>query len=257
MEFYELLEEITEAVPAGYENIAALLTAALPWVMGICALATCFFGHKVHKIWNAFFFFWIGFLTPVFVIGLLASPEGFWMELVILLGVVTGGVCAFFSKKLLKLQLFVTTFFLAFAALPSYLLFLGEIGSVAVGFLGAVAAGVLSMKYKYIMTLVTTSFTGASLFFVPVQAKTALSDGAAAILSLLLGAAGLAVQIFIERKELQESGEAVVNGFRTAKKKLTARKRVGETAQPLPDPRKEAAQGIPQPEDAAASERLD
>lgn len=232
MEFYELLEKIIDAAPAGYENIVALLRSALPWVMEICALATCFFGHKVHKIWNAFFFFWIGFLVPVFVIGLLTSPKGTGMDILILFGVVTGGLCAYFSKKLFKLQLFVTTFFLVFAALPTYLSFLGDAVSTLIGFVGGIVVGIISTKYKYIMTIVTTAFTGASLFFVPIQAKTLLSDGWVVVFSLLLGAAGLAAQIYTERKELKESGEGLVKGWKKIRKTLDPANRKGNRKLP-------------------------
>lgn len=50
MEFYELLEKITNAIPGEYEGVRLALETALPWALGVCSGATCFFGHFVHKI---------------------------------------------------------------------------------------------------------------------------------------------------------------------------------------------------------------
>ncbi len=209
MEFYELIEKIINAIPDGYENISAAAEAALPWILGFCSAATCFFGHKVHKIWNAFFFFWIGFLVPVFIIGLIFRPAGFWMNVLIIFGIICGGACAFYSKRLFKLQLFVTTFLMVFATLPSYLTFLGNTASVAVGFIAALAAGILSTKYKYIITIITTSFSGAFMLFGVFDANTPLNHTAASVLSVICGIIGIAVQCFVERKELKETWESL------------------------------------------------
>ena len=204
MEFYELLEKIIAAIPAEFENIRTGAETALPWILGICSAATCFFGHAVHKIWNAFFFFWIGFLLPVFTIGLLFEPGGTGMDLLIVFGVICGGFCAYYSKKLFKLQLFITTFIMVFVTLPSYLTFLGDTGSAFVGFAAALAAGILSTKYKYLVTIATTSFSGAFMLFGVFEANLGLSHTVAAVLSVLTGIAGLCSQCYIERKELKE-----------------------------------------------------
>lgn len=220
MEFYELLEKIIHAIPAEYATTAAALSAALPWILGFCSAVTCFFGHKIHKIWNAFFFFWIGFLVPVFVIGLLTDPNETGMQALIGFGVICGALCAFFSKKLFKLQLFVTAFFMVFATAPAYLTFIGQVGSLLAGFVIAVVAGILNMKYKYIMTILTTAFSGAFLLFGVFEAQVGLSHTAATILSLAVGAAGFALQCFVERKELQESWEQLQQNYKNAKKKI-------------------------------------
>ena len=207
MEFYELLEKIINAIPSGYENIRYAAEAALPWILGICSAATCLFGHKIHKIWNAFFFFWIGFLVPVFIIGLLFKTTGFWMNALIVVGIICGAACAFYSKKLFKLQLFITTFIMVFTTLPSYLTFLGSAASVAVGALAALAAGILSTKYKYIITIITTSFSGSFMLFGVFEANVGLSHTAASALSVIAGIIGLGIQCYIERKELKETWE--------------------------------------------------
>lgn len=209
MEFYELLEKIIGAIPPGYENVRFAAESALPWILGFCSAATCLFGHKVHKIWNAFFFFWIGFLFPVFIIGLIFEPAGSRMSALIIFGIICGIICAFYSKKLFKAQLFITTFIMVFAVLPSYLTFLGSAGSVAVGFIAALAAGILSTKYKYIVTIITTSFSGAFMLFGVFEANLGLAHSAASVLSVITGIIGLAVQCCVERKELKETWETI------------------------------------------------
>lgn len=57
MDFYELLKEIVGFIPDEFQLLRELSALALPWVMGICTAATCFFGHKLHGIWKAFLFF--------------------------------------------------------------------------------------------------------------------------------------------------------------------------------------------------------
>lgn len=158
MEFYELIEMITNAVPDGYENVRLIMESALPWALAVCSAATCFFGHTVHKIWNYFFFFWIGFLVPVFLLGLIFDASGDRMYALIAVGAITGAACSYYSKKLFKLQLFVTAFLMVFISLPSYLAFMGKAASVAVSLTLGAAAGILSTKYKYIATIVTTAF---------------------------------------------------------------------------------------------------
>lgn len=218
MEFYELLEEFIGAIPPGYESVRAAAEAALPWILGICSAATCFFGHTVHKIWNAFFFFWIGFLVPVFALGLIFGSDQTAMYIYIAIGIVCGGLCAFYSKKIFKVQLFVTAFIMVFTTLPSYLTFLGGTAANIIGFVIAVAAGVLSTKYKYIMTICTTAFSGAFMLFGIFEANFALSHPAASALAVITGILGLCVQCFMERKELKETWEQLKNKKNKLKK---------------------------------------
>ena len=116
------------------------------------------------------------------------------------------------------LQLFATAFFMVFAALPSYLAFLGRAASVAVGFAAAVTAGILSTKYKYIVTIVTTSFSGAFILFGVLEANAGLTHFAASVFSVLAGAAGLTLQCFVERKESKETWE----NLKAKKEKISA-----------------------------------
>lgn len=159
---------------------------------------------------DAFFFFWIGFLVPVFLIGLIFKPNGAWMNVLIILGVICGGLCAYYSKRLFKLQLFITTFFMVFATLPSYIDFISNIGAVIIGFAVALIAGILSTKYKYIVTIITTSYSGAFMLFGVFEANAGLGHTAASVLSVITGTIGLGVQCYVEREELKETYERII-----------------------------------------------
>lgn len=207
MEFYELIEEITDAIPSGYENIRSVFEALLPWLFGFFAAATCFFGHSVHKIWNAFLFFLIGFFAPMLIIQGLFAPTGAVFWICAALSAALGCVCAYFSKKIYKVYIFISTFFLVFISVPSYLSFLGDGGSTAAGFVLAAAAAILSVKYKYITVIITTAFSGSFMLFNIVENKFSMPHAATAALAVLLALAGTATQCFTERKELKETYE--------------------------------------------------
>lgn len=220
MEFYEFFEKIISYIPNGFENIKAVAEMLLPWVLGLMTAATCLFGHTLHKIWNAFVFFSIGFTVPMLVLEMLFQPTGtvFWICAAVCFAL--GVLCAIYSKKLFKLQLFVTTFFIVYASVPSVLSFLGKTASVAAGFILAIAAGILSAKYKYIVLILTTAVSGAFMFFDLVELHTALPHLYGIILSVLFSAVGIGVQCYIDRKELAESLEEVKNQRDKIKKTL-------------------------------------
>jgi len=209
MEFYELLEKIAECIPAGYEELERNFTAFLSVFFAVSAAATCFFGHFVHKIWNAFFFFFIGFLASYFTAAILLKPSGAWIWVLIIICSVIGAICAFYSKNLHKARLFVTTFLLVFASLPSFLSFLGKTASVAAGFAAAIASGILSTKYKYIVTIVTTAFSGSFILLNIIEKPLHMSDSLSSVMAVLLAIAGIAVQCFVEREELKETYESL------------------------------------------------
>ncbi len=205
MEFYELLEMIVKYVPDEFDGVKHIFSIALPLFFAVCSVATCFFGHMVHKIWNAFFFFWIGFIIPALAIGVLLKPQGalIWTEIVF--SAACGVCCARYAKHLHKGQLFVTTFFMVFASFPSYLSFLGKSGSVLGGFIIALSAAIFSIKYKYIMTIATTSFSGAFILLNIVESAFHLSHILATVFAVLTALSGLAVQCYVEREELNET----------------------------------------------------
>lgn len=207
MEFYELIEEIIGFIPEQFENLRHYAEIVLPWILIICTAATCLFGHKVHKIWNAFLFFWLGFFIPMFIIEALFEPTGvlFWICAVLSAGV--GAFCAVYSKNIHRVKLFVTTFFLVLVSVPSYVSFLDDFGSIVFAFILAIAAGILSIKYKYIVVIITTSFSGSFMLFNIIESKTNFTHIPITIFSIIFALIGLAVQCYVEREELKETYE--------------------------------------------------
>ena len=101
--------------------------------------------------------------------------------------------------------------------------------SVFVGFLLAIILAFVSVKYKYLTVIVTTSFTGAMLFWDMVAAKTGMSHVVVMLLTVLAGTAGLVTQCYIEREELKTSLTEVKEVHRKAKE-YKRRKSNGEDA---------------------------
>lgn len=211
MEFYELIEEIMGFIPDEFANLRSALQTAMPWLLGICTALTCLFGHKMHTVWRAFLFFWLGFFFPLLIIQILFEPTGVPFWICVILCAALGVLCAVHSKKIHKAELFVTTFFIVFISVPAYLSFLGKSGSVLAGFILAIAAGVLSVKYKYIMVMATTAFSGSFLLFNIIEVKTSISHNLITVFAVLFALAGLALQCYLEREELKEIYENLKN----------------------------------------------
>lgn len=74
-------------------------------------------------------------------------------------------------------------------------------------FILAIAAGILSIKYKYIMVIITTSFSGSFMLFNIIESKTNFSHIPITIFSIVFALIGLAVQCYVEREELKETYE--------------------------------------------------
>lgn len=209
MEFYEFLEKIVSYIPEQFNSIKDVAEIFLSIFFIFCAAATCFFGHSFHKVWNYFFFFGLGFIVPVFALGLLFKPQGNGYYVIIAVCTVIGIVCSVFSKKLFRAQVFLTSFFMVFISLPSYISFLGKWLSVFIGFTAAIIAAILSIKYKYITVIVTTAFTGSQLLWNLFEGRFSLNHTLVTIFAIITALFGLAVQCYVERKELKETFEEI------------------------------------------------
>lgn len=229
MEFYEFFEKICGFIPDQYKAIQMTAEAALPWLFGIFALATCFCGHFMHKVWNACLFFVLGFFVPLFILFVIFQPEGILFTVFEILCLILGIVCAYYAQRLHRIRVAVTTFLMVYIAAPSFFEFLGRGMSVFVGFLLAIILAFVSVKYKYLTVIVTTSFTGAMLFWDMAAAKTGMSHVVVMLLTVLAGTAGLVTQCYIEREELKKSLTEVKEVHRKAKE-YKRRKNNGEDA---------------------------
>ena len=121
-----------------------------------------------------------------------------------------GMLGAIFAKRLHKLQLFFVNAALVYAALPSVLSrWLPETASVLIGLVVAVIVGILAAKYKYIVTIITTSVSGA-LTAGPMILELVKVNSFSLLLALegVLIAAGLTVQFLTERRvKLREKAQ--------------------------------------------------
>lgn len=205
MEFLELIETALGYAPQEYDSVVASFKTLLPWLVLAVTLLTCFFGHKIHKLWLAFLFFCIGFVAGAFV-GIL-FPAGTAIEPFIMLGLILGVLAAYYSGKLRRLQLFVLNAFFVFATMPGVLS--GLIPPVQALLLSAVAAivvGILAAKYQHLVTTITTALS-SGLSAGPMLL--ALGQYTNEVLSLALGAAlgiaGLLFQLLPEWKEWREN----------------------------------------------------
>ncbi|WP_297031207.1 hypothetical protein [uncultured Eubacterium sp.] len=158
MEFYEFFEKTVSFVPSDFEHFKNICELILPWLFGILTVATSFAGHFMHKVWNIFFFFGIGFFVPLFASFVILKPTGAFFWVLVLLSAVIGVLCAVYSHKLHKTKLFITTLSMVYIAVSGYLLGLGKGISVLIGIIVAVIAALLAVKYKYLALIVTTAF---------------------------------------------------------------------------------------------------
>lgn len=164
MEFYEFFEKLVSYVPADFQQLKTACENILPWLFGLLTVATSFAGHFMHKVWNVFFFFGIGFFVPLFVFFVILKPTGAFFLVLVLLSAVIGVLCAVYSHKLHKTKLFITTLLMVYIAVSGYLLGLGKGIAVLFGIIVAVIAALLAVKYKYLAVIVTTAFSGSMMF---------------------------------------------------------------------------------------------
>lgn len=202
MEFLELFEEILANIPPEYAGVAQTVSAAMSWVVLAVSLAVCFFGYKIHHLWAALAFFGLGFLLGA-VVG--AAFPGVHVYLILALGLALGVLGMLLSRKLLKLEIFFANAFLVYAALPNVLrLALPETAAILIGLAAAIVVGLVAVKFKYIVTIVTTTCTGAVT-----AAPLLLSLGGWSgtllrwLVIAVLAAAGLAVQFSMEKRVME------------------------------------------------------
>lgn len=218
MEFYELFEKAAGFIPEGYSNVRAVVENFFPWLLIISTAATCFFGHAVHKLWNYVLFFSIGLFTTFIVLTLIIRNEKA-DSLIFIISLAAGALASYYSKNLHKTKLFLSTAFIVMVSLPGYLPFLNDMLAFLISIAAGIAAGILSIRYKYIVVIVTTAFSGSFMLLNTVEYRFGLSPQAADILAVIIGFAGLALQCYIERKELKETLERLKNKIKKLKDK--------------------------------------
>lgn len=223
MEFYEFFEKIISYIPNNIEHLRTICEAVLPWLFGFFTLATSFAGHFMHKVWNIFFFFGIGFFVPLLIIFALINPTGFFFWVIVAICVAIGVLCAVYSHHLHKTKLFITTLLMVYIAVSGYVIALGTGLAVLIGIIVAVTAAILAIKYKYLAVIATTAFSGSMMFWDMIEAKFTVNHTLVMVLAIVMGACGLAVQCVVEKNELKETYEEVKEKSKKVKDKVTSK----------------------------------
>lgn len=224
MEFYEFFEKVVSYIPNNFEHLRTICEAVLPWLFGFFTLATSFAGHFMHKVWNIFFFFGIGFFVPLLITFALIKPTGFFFWVIVAICVAIGVLCAVYSHHLHKTKLFITTLLMVYIAVSGYVLALGTGLAVLIGIIVAVIAAILAIKYKYLAVIATTAFSGSMMFWDMIEAKFTINHALVMVLAIVMGACGLAVQCVVEKDELKETYEEVKEKSKKVKDKVTNNK---------------------------------
>lgn len=117
---------------------------------GLFALANCFFGYKLQKVWITLAGFFIGLaagFTVSLASGLGAGPS-------LLIGAVLGIVLGLVAFKLYRVGIFLLSFSAAnsmfYALIPLHW------AGIAIGIAGGILAGILAVKYLRPVIILTT-----------------------------------------------------------------------------------------------------
>lgn len=224
MEFYEFFEKIVSYIPSEFEYLKKICELILPWLFGIFTLATSFAGHFMHKVWNIFFFFSIGFFIPLFIFFVIVQPSGAFFWLLVFVCAVIGIFCAAYSHKLHKTKLFITTLLMVYIAVSGYVLGLGKGIAVFLGIVVAIIAAVLAVKYKYLAVIATTAFSGSMMFWNMIESHLSFNHTLSMIFAIVMGVCGLACQCVVEKDELKETYEHIKENSHKVKKKVAKTK---------------------------------
>lgn len=216
MQFYDLFKDIISYIPERYHLLNSIVSAFIPFVLMACALLTAFFGLKILKWWCAltFFFFGMGLSTKYLISDVDFYNKRFWIMLSVCL--IAGILCAFLSKYLARVQLAGSEFLVIYAALPPLILSLGEIPSKIVSALVALAVVFLTVKYKYLILLPTTAFSGSFIFW---EVAVSYTDfGNEKLNGIVMGAVAFAFQCYISREQLKDTWRDVKNKAKKTEK---------------------------------------
>ncbi len=207
MQFYDLFKELIGYIPASLGEVKGFFNLALPAVLVVCALFTAFFGLKCASLWCSVTLFFIG--TTVSAKFLLPSRDltdlNYWIMLAVCLSI--GVLLGVFSKYPARIQLIIAMFTLAYASLPSFITFFGDTFSKIISAVVALALAFLTIKYKYIIIIATTSFSGSFIFWDVMNDEFHLKYKT--LYAMLMGLSALAFQCYMNYDRLKATYEDV------------------------------------------------
>ena len=163
MEIVDVIETIQKYIPSEYSGISEGIAYAMPIIFLACALITVFLGYKFHRFWARLTMTVVSFILVALASAFFPNAN---INIFIVLAFIIATIVAYFSKYLYKVQVFIINFVTAYIFLPDILSkILPNIYSILIGLVLAIIVGIYSVKYKYIVTIITTSITGSMLVF--------------------------------------------------------------------------------------------
>ncbi len=192
MQFYEFFKSLLDYMPPQFQGVQSFLSVMLPYVLMACALFTSFFGLKCAGMWCATTFFFLGsaISSRLILPGFSVYSFEYWLLFGVCISI--GLVCAYFSKYLFRVQLLASMFVLVYAALPPFISFFGDIFSRIISLIVAAALAFLTVKYKYILVIATTAFSGSFIFWGVAEEQFGIK--LKLLLGILMGVVALAFQ---------------------------------------------------------------
>ena len=222
MQFYDLFRNLLTYIPDRFSYVSGFFSELLPLLLMVCALFTAFFGLKCGSLWCGTTFFLLGSsLSAQYILPSVDFQDlGFWFALS--LCVIIGVLCAYFSKYLYRVQLAVSLFFLVLTGMPPFIFHFGDLFARIVSAVVALALAFLSVKYKYLIVIVTTSFSGSFIFW-NVISSNYYDVPFEFFVASFMGVAALCFQVYFNREQLKET-------YKDVKMKYKKTKRAGEKA---------------------------
>ena len=163
MEIVDVIETIQKYIPSEYSGISEGITYAMPIIFLACALITVFLGYKFHRFWARLTMTVVSFILVALTSAFFPDAN---INIFIVLAFIIATIVAYFSKYLYKVQVFIINFVTAYIFLPDILSkIIPNVYSILIGLVLAIIVGIYSVKYKYIVTIITTSITGSMLVF--------------------------------------------------------------------------------------------
>lgn len=220
MQFYDLFRTLLDYIPERLSFVSDFFGSVLPFVLMACALFTAFFGLKCASLWCSGTFFFLGLTFSAHYILPAVNLKNFDYWLALGICIIIGVLCAFFSKYLYRVQLTVSLFFLVLAGMPSFIFFFGDIFAKVISAVVALALAFLSVKYKYIIVILTTSFSGSFIFWNVVSNVYELPFEF--LISAAMGVAALCFQVIWNREQLKETYKDVIAKYNKTREVIEA-----------------------------------
>ena len=163
MEIVDVIETIRKYIPSEYSGLAEGISYVMPIIFLICALITVFAGYKFHKFWARLTMAVVSFIIVALCSAFFPNIN---INIFIILAFIIAILVAYFSKYLYKVQVYIINFLPTYIFLPDILNKVIPNGySILISLILAIIVGIYAIKYKYIITIITTSTTGSIFLF--------------------------------------------------------------------------------------------